>query len=383
MFHSLWRNFLVQPLVQETALRRQDGACVSFFLSPSGFERPSFRIAIHLFAVLIMQRLVLFLKIVFPGLLLYSLYYLVMHFYLYPLGSPKIARARASYDHAGLYRNAEVDYVILGDSTALYGLEPRKLSSRSVSFSMIASSLYSEYALLQKTEGMKIKKGIILTQTFISDHYNDSVWGISVPLGHFHFQDILTLFCDEQKSACSFYEKAELLTKYILAKGYLTTFAVQLLSDRLENYERSYGHLYQTFFDVTVKTRGFFEKTGIGENTPGQFLAPYGHHFSHALGPVPPGEIRHFQKLIELASKKNAKIFFVIMPFANGGKASAEAYRKSVKSLLLKRSAPPLKIIDLSVMESRLTAGDFWDYAHLNAEGARKVTLWLRKELLP
>lgn len=321
------------------------------------------------------------LKLLLPLLFVYGVYFLVMEFYLFPYESPKVARARASHDHAGLYESSEVDYVILGDSTALYGLVPRKLTARSVSFSMIASPLYYAHRTLEQLKYMNIRKGIILTQTFISDHYDDSVWGLFVPTGLFSMKDVNALFCHEMSSPCSLIKRAELHLKFILARGYLTTFSLQLLRERLENPDRTYGHLYQTFFEITKRTRGFFEKTGIGDNSPDQFIAPYTQNFSRAVTSIPPSEKWHLQELIQMARNRGVRIYFVIMPFGGGHKHPAYLYRKSVEKILAELNQPALKIIDLSLLETELSREDFWDYNHLNAKGAEKVSRRLRHEL--
>lgn len=330
----------------------------------------------------ILLRSVFFIKFFFPVFILYGFYFSLMEFYLFPSGSPKVARARASHDHARLYSSREVEFLILGDSTALYGLIPKKLSADSVSFSMIASTLYSAHRTLREAGEIKIKKGIILTQTFISDHYNESVWGLFVPSGIFSPEDVMALFCGQTGNACSLLSKTGLVLKYIFAKGYLTSFSLQLLLERVENYDRTYAHLYKNFFEVTKKTRGFFEKTGIGVNTPQAFLSPFRQHFSRPVRKIPPSEIDHLKKIQLMAHRKKIPLYFVIMPFAASKRYPAENYRESVKKVLRGSGLSELKIIDLSVYEKRLSESDFWDYSHLNAAGAEKTTQFLKEELI-
>lgn len=315
-----------------------------------------------------------------PLLLLYLLYFFSMQFYFYPKANPRVARALASFDHARLYRYKFVDYLILGDSTSLYGIIPKALTPNSSSFSMIASSLYSTSKILDQATSIKVNKGIILTQTFIRDHYDQDVWGLFVPTNLYTYNETLSLLCDQ--SQCKWNEALLINLKYALARAYLSDMSTGYFREQIDYLNLRYDKLYDRFLNVLKENNGHYVRRGTLLSSREMFLLPYFKHFSGPMPSIPSSESRSLTNLIKFAREQKVKIYYVIMPTAAGAMGvSTAVYRQSVKSYLSQFSGPHFEIVDTSDFESQLTLNDFWDFSHLNSYGARKFTHYLNAKI--
>ncbi|MBC7711770.1 MAG: hypothetical protein H7177_00425 [Rhizobacter sp.] len=325
-----------------------------------------------------------FLKVFLPIFIPLCVYYFLVNHFIYPKGSPKSTRALASLNYIESVKNTEVDYLVMGDSTAVYGINPAGLSKNSQSVSMIASPVYTAYKILEKLENIKINKGILLTQTFIYDHYDLDIWGYFVPNKIYSFNDVLTIFCLEKKPACTIFEKLDIGTKYLLARAYLNSYALDEIQDRLKYRDRNYAGMYAAYSKILRDNKGFFKKKRRELAERSVFLEPLREHFSMPLGSVPPAEIIYLRKIITYAKERHIPLYYIIMPTAayaldRGG--ATEPYRQSLKEFLKDDIGPDMQLVDTLPMEHLLNLGDFWDFNHVNDLGARKIESFLRSQL--
>lgn len=331
---------------------------------------------------MIRARIKLFGKILAPFLLVYAAYFLFMEQFIFPLGSPKSTRIFVAMEHARLYKNKAVDFLVMGDSTALYGIDPAQLSADSLSVSMVASPVYSTWRMLQSLEDIKIKRAIVMTQTFIYDHYDLDVWGVFVPNKVYLFKDVMNLFCMEKISECSQWERFKLGAKYFLARAHLTSHALRQLWEWMESDGRRFHNMHGSFLDMLKRKRGFFEKDRTALASSSIFLAPFREHFSRPVVFVPAAEKIYLSRILELAQQRGIKIYFVIAPFAATQLGvSTLAYRTSVKNILREFVGENFIIVDSTPVEKELKLEEFWDFSHLNSLGTAKMGKFLRREM--
>jgi len=313
-----------------------------------------------------------------PFLVIYFFYFLAMDFYFYPYANPRAARAQASVDYARFYASRDVHYLVLGDSSSLYGIIPKNLPGNSVSFSMIAASLFSSAKILEQVKNLKIKKSIILTQSFINDHYDQNVWGLFVPMRIYSYAETLNLLCGSNE--CSWSDYFLINLKYAMAKCYLSDMSINYFRERMEQLDMKYNRrFYNNYMLLLKEGNGHFTRKGSFESSREKFLLPYLESFSRPIQTIPEIEFISLKKILQFASDQNVLVYYVIMPTAATALGvSTEAYRNSIKSRLRPFESANFIILDASDYEKQLTIGDFWDYSHLNNYGARKFTEHLR-----
>ena len=322
-------------------------------------------------------------KIIAPVLLVYLVYCAYLRFFVYP--SDNFFSIRTSlkdqYNHHSI--PSEVDYLVLGDSTGLYSINPTLLTSNSYSASALAESAYKSYLTLMSLTNTKISKGILITQTFIGSHYDEDIWKIHVPISILSFKDVTNIHCGINGDQCSDLQIFKMRLKFILTKLYLTGysfqaatgslksfFGAQLINDKkdfIENINTNRGH-YASPPGLVLKTY--------------QFLNPFYNDFQHELPPPPSAELYYFRKIIEHAKNLGINVYYVITPMCtNFLNSDNSKYNKSLNDIIYQIKDENFTIIDGRPFNAQLSIPDYVDYNHLNKKGAIKFSKYL-SELL-
>jgi hypothetical protein len=304
-----------------------------------------------------------------------------MHFYFYPRYVPHLEKIKAATRYHSEAKSSDVDYLILGDSTAFFGIDPTTLPGYSVSFSLPASSLYFSEKQLHEISPMKIRRGLLLTQSFVSDHYDLDLWSLLVPSRMLDLKDIFNILCATH--SCSLIKRIEIYSEYYLAKLYIGTYAIEYLVDRIRHLDRDYSNLQLDYYNNLKENRGFLSKIG-------NVLPPTVFNYANAesllrpIHPIPDSEKIALLKMIGFANLHKIKIYFVIMPKADAYSSVSKTISedtKYIKKFLAPFENEDFKVIDASLMSNAMKIEDFWDFSHLNILGAKKIGNFIRTQL--
>lgn len=318
-------------------------------------------------------RIIKSVKFLVPVMILYFAYYFTMVDYVLPFGSRRSTRVQVASAYQKMFRNVELDYLVIGDSTAYYGIDPDYLPGYSFSISQTASTTYSNYKSLIQLENVKIKKGIIITQSFIEDHYKFDVWGLYIPNKALDLNDTLNIFCGERRDHCFSWEKAFYSLKYYQSKFLLNPYTLRLLYEWGEMGFPQYEGIFYGFLESITIHKGFFNKNNTAP-TRDLFLAPYNLNFNRAIPSFPVSEIEYFKKIIEYAKEHNIKLYYVMLPTAASiYQLSLDEYEKSLFNIIGPLQSDHFEIVNMRGVEGEFVREDFWDFNHLNSNGVRKL----------
>lgn len=305
------------------------------------------------------------LKILSLLLLFSSSYLLVMHFFVYENGNLYSIRIQETYKF-GMRRMPEsIDYLILGDSTCLYNISPKVLSTESHSACLVGGSLYLTKNVVNSLNFDNVKKGFIITQTFIDDHYDRDLWNLIIPNHLIHLSDVQKL---------SHLNPLSSTIKFVLSSIHLTETSLVDLSVRFKMLAFDFKN-YRKFFSKKIKDENGHYAADSRHLNEDDFNRPL-KNFSLGISP-PPIERETLIYFLNEAQKRRLHIYFVRTPrFQNN---LHEDYNQSVLEYLQTLKHPSLKILDYTSMD--LKREDFLDVNHLNGKGAKKFSHKLKSDL--
>ena len=298
---------------------------------------------------------------------LFCLYWLIIEIWVYKNGNLFSIRTQEIYKLNSYVRDQKHDYLIIGDSTCLYNIVPKVLSESSRSYCLIGSSLYLTKKVLKSQDFSKVQKGIIITQTFIDDHYDSDLWDLLIPNEIVKFKDVL-LTSNEPSLILNF-------TNYLLSKLHLTESSLNNLKQRLSMSDFDFDN-YRSNFPTSVQEANGHFPTRNRKLSEQEFYAPK-ENYSHEIAP-PEIERSSLAYILNEAGKYNLPVFFVRTPRLKD--STSTTYDSSVISYLKSFNDSNLKIIDGSYYPA-LKKADFVDVSHLSGEGAEKYTQHLKIEL--
>lgn len=301
-------------------------------------------------------------------------YFFLMKKYVYPNHLFSI-RAIETYNR-GFETLVESDYLVTGDSTAFYSIDPRGISPDSQSRALLASPLLMTEKQLRSLDLTKIKKGLVLTQTFIDEHYHSDIWGLLVPNNLITLEDIELLTNSNQKMSV----KISNFVNYILARLYLNEESMLALINYVNLPQKHSG--YQENLRIRLnQTAGYLAEDPEKKLKNEQFMLPFFSHFSRPVSP-PAGEINAFKKILAQLQARGLKVYFVKTPMAfEQTNVDIKIYQASVDEILKNLSSPNLIVVDGWNWGRQLDRADFIDFSHLNKNGAEKFSHFLRSSI--
>lgn len=321
------------------------------------------------------KRIKLWLRIMLPVFFIASIFSLILEFQIYRNADLVSIRARETFKRAHLPLDKDQDYLILGDSSALFSIAPKMISLNSSSRTMLGSSIYLSEKLLYELDLSRIKKGIILSQSFISDHYNRDLWRILVPNGLISLKQVYELH-----EINNLYEYVSYGGRFWLSRLHLDAFAMEALMSRLKPQDFSHEDFRTAFILKLDRDAGHFETVSKKLLPYDKFVFPYYEIFNRSAQ-IPPRELRALLNIVTLAASKNIPVIFVKIPNASRSlNLNTERFDNSVSEILRQINSPYFRIIDGTLL-ANLERNDFLDFNHLNSQGAKKFSASLAREL--
>lgn len=320
-----------------------------------------------------------------PFIIVYGLYFSLLNFYIYPHYNLFSARALLKKAYLDTSTPAEVDYLIIGDSSGMYSINPLVLSENSFNMANVAQTAYFTYKKLLSNPNLKINKGIIITQTFIPDHYNDDVWSVLIPIGEMDLFDVFKMYCHESDESCTFGKKLELTTKYFSHKLFLNSQALSDLAKFISKYPIDNHHDKLNYFRKFIKeNHGHYSSPVFAKTNLDEIEVSWKRNFSSSINNFPVSEKTYLNLIAKWAQNKKVPLFFFITPLANCvyPQFDTSEYTKSIKNILSQIDIPQKRIVNSQNFKKLFIEEDFVDINHINEDGARKNTLALKNVLV-
>ncbi len=319
-----------------------------------------------------------------PITLLYAIYFILLNQWVYPHYNVFSARTliKSRYNREAIPKI--VDYLIIGDSSALYSLNPKEISPLSFSASNLAASVYSSYKTLKSLNQIVITRGIIIGQTFTQKHYQEDLWEIMVPTNQLHLSEIVDMFCLHSTRSCSFNQKLFLTTKYYFSKFYLTSHSfnefIEFLKTFLESDNEKKIHYFEEFI---TKNNGHYASPSSSLTNHQELISSWGKSFKKNINGTPSSELFYLSKVIEYAKEHHVALYFIGAPLAPLPELaqSYPVYRQQVSEFLSKINLQGLKFISPDETNYHMNINDFVDINHLHQDSAKKFTKIVVKSL--
>lgn len=324
------------------------------------------------------MRLRIIIKLFFPLCLFYIIYFLIIEKHIYKNADLFSIGAQETFSLASQDIKSNVDYLIVGDSSSLYAINPLQLSKHSISKATVGSSVYMAEKQLRSIDVNMVQKAILISQTFIDDHYDMDVWGLLVPNGIMDFNDVTFLLNDSPELA----GRADITLRYYLSKLHLNYFAAAALMKWFKKPHFDFKKYREYLKRQLTTNQGHL---GIDPNRKmslENFLLPYKDHFNHAISPAI-SELNSLKKIVNLAEKHHLLVYFIKTPMADAQtNINIDSYKASVNKLLSQVTSSNFKIIDGWTFGQSLAIDSYLDFNHLNQKGADEFTKFLKLEIL-
>ena len=320
-----------------------------------------------------------------PFFVAYACYFSLLDFYVYPKYNLFSARALIKKTYLEKSMPNEVDYLIIGDSSGMYSINPLVLSENSFNMANVAQTAYFTYKKLIANSKIKIKKGIIVTQTFIPDHYNEDVWSVLIPIGEMSLADVLDMYCPNFADECSVGKKIELISKYFSHKLYLTPHALSDLAKFIDQYPQDNRQDKLNYFENFIaEHRGHYSSPIETKSSQEEIESSWKKNFSTSVVDVPSSEKKYLDLISKWANERSVPLYFFITPLASlvFPQFDTNEYSKSIQAILAQVEIPQRRIIDSKSFKKLFIEDDFVDIDHINEDGARKNTLALKNVLV-
>jgi hypothetical protein len=300
--------------------------------------------------------------------LIYLVFYFVVKFYFLPNHFRATAILNSSLTHwAEVSKNQNIDYLVVGDITALTGILPKMLSANSYSIALSTASMMDIYYQLKKTDLTHVEKGIVISNTFfVEKHYEVDFWDTLVLGGFYDFSDIVELYKVGEENGLfpySRYSKLEYFSHYLRQFFLINQSAINSLA----SYETTEGkNLFQRTYERIKNKNGFSKMPAVFKK--GNFYYSYRLHFNKYFYPTPTDDY-YFKKILELTKGKN--VFFILPPLADKThkNTSIEKYKIGLESYLdsLKLKYP---LLHYYASPLSISKENFYNFYTLYVDGA-------------
>lgn len=309
-------------------------------------------------------------------LVAYGLYWAAVEFiflaHLHPAGVR--AKLKAEYNLTQVPRD-EVDYLILGDSTAFYTINPLLLTPKSYSIAELGASVALSKKNFKEMGIKKINKGVILIQTFIDPHYDEDIWKIFVPQKMMSLSDVFSTFCGDFDSNCSWWKKASLASKFLLHRLHINgsigmTISYGLTTQSHIDSEGFAKHIKSSI----IKHRGHYpaRRTFVLEDK--DFYTSYWKNFTKPIAP-PESELNALRDLAEMVKSYGVNLY-VVHPQLYRAESfiNLKTYNDSYRKFIYKKGDLNFYYIDFTKFNIVLDRKYYRDVSHLNEDGSTKIT---------
>ncbi|MBC7538057.1 MAG: hypothetical protein H7281_04505 [Bacteriovorax sp.] len=281
---------------------------------------------------------------------------------------------------------SQIDYLIIGDSTGLHTINSKLISGRTYNVCISGASLLDTYKTLTLFDLSRIKKGIILTNSFNSKiHYGEDFWKRFVLTNSYSIKDLSKIF-NEDKTINIFpsnqFTPIEFYFTAIATKLLLNKYALEALSEYLKSL-RWNVNFYQKYTLSYIANNGFTTLVDPGTKfqlKDEEFFKQYFNFYSRPFQ-INVTDYYYLNKIYQIASRGNLLLIMPLLPLADKAtnlnvtnfKDSYESYFKNYEIHHPGFILAPIKI--------ELKRSDFFDFNHLNSEAANKTTMALLKLL--
>lgn len=287
---------------------------------------------------------------------------------LFPIG--KRAQIKRDYNYSQIPKD-QLGYIIIGDSSALYSINPLSLNNNSYSAAELGSSVAESRKLLSKLNIKKINNGIILMQTFIPPHYDEDIWNISVTMKLMNLHDVLDIFCGELEKNCNLNMRAYYRFKYLWTHLHLNshifvTMGYAIKEKLWQDTKRYHDYLRSTIYE----NNGHFGVKSSKVLEDHEFYMPYHKYFKQSISP-PPTELSELVELEKIAQSHNTKLIVVFPQFFQETKnIDLALYSKSYRDFIKKNVNSKIIFIGADDIKIDYKRRHFRDFNHLNQDGA-------------
>ncbi len=315
-------------------------------------------------------------KLFFFLLIAYGLYWSAVEFiflaHLDPAGLR--SKIKSEYIQAQIPKD-EVDYLILGDSSAFYSINPMKMGSNSYSAAELGATVALSKKMFQELGIKKINKGVIMIQTFIDPHYDEDIWRIFVPQKIMNLSDILSTFCNDFDNHCTWIKKATLTVKYLKYRLHLNSYIAATISYGLTTQSRIDRAGFERHVRSNVQAnRGHSAAKRSFVLEDKGFYTPYLKYFNQPVNP-PDSELVALRELAELVKAYGVELYLIHPQLYRAESfIRLEKYNESYRSFLHKKGNLNFHYIDLNEFNVVLDRSHYRDVSHLNEDGSTRIT---------
>lgn len=257
-----------------------------------------------------------------------------------------------------------IDYLVLGDSSSLHSIVPTILSKKSWSFSIPGGRLKDIETAIDLIDLKKIKKGIIIQNSFSIKHSKEDFFKYIVTSDLYSIPEIIKQIHDmysinnQKENMISMFVD---LIRIIQYKLYLTLENVIEFRDGIKSYFNGVRGVYGILKFKILTSQGYAEITS--PSSPIEIKK----QFEMELNEIDLNSLLLIQK-----KTKKTKVYFIIPTWVKNNrgfdKVISTLNKSSIKSFIF-----------VSGIEKGLDDKDYWDNSHLKATGAVKLTVNLKK----
>lgn len=314
-------------------------------------------------------------NILILSLITYVFYFVVVKFYIFPNHSGYGAQIILSIENEKRFSQLkEIDYLVLGDSSAFKNIVPDILSPNSYSLALPGGSTMDIFHRLNRIDTSKIKKGIVITNSFIAPkHYARDYWDRMVLFGFYDFSEFMRNYeiGVENKVFPSNYNKAVYILLYVKSKMLLSYRGLQALWYAPPSFQKKKS-MRQKLEAKFYKQKGWLDNPE-GIRSP-LFFKAYHTHYKKRFNSDPTDHF-YLSKILKLTAERNIPVYFVLGPLAERGYPliDVDEYKVTISEYMnsLKAQYPHFHYYPSRL---KLQPKAFFDFYHLSDKGAEKFT---------
>lgn len=305
----------------------------------------------------------------------FILYWGIVEYLFLPYLQPAGIRARIKNDYIKtMIPKDEIDYLILGDSSAFYTINPARMGSKSYSAAQTGASIYLSKNTFKELNIKKINKGVIVIQTFVAPHYDEDIWKIFVPQKMMDLSDVLSVFCGEFNTSCETQKKYYWSGKYFWHRIHLNAYAASTISYGLSTqFSSNMNGFSEHIKRNLIANHGHYaaKRRYLGNN---DFFAAYWKNFATRIDP-PKSELSALKELAGLVKQYGVNLYLVQPQLYRAEKlVDLEKYNKSYKDFITSRNDLSIVYLGYDEFNHILSREHYRDLSHLNEGGANKIT---------
>jgi len=248
---------------------------------------------------------------------IYSVFYFVLQWTIFPKYYRMTARHFASMNFVlEVESRGWVDHLVIGDSSGLHGIMPRKITENSFSVALSGASAMDTYFVLRRLQNLQIERSILLTNSMMSrNHYEIDFWERFVMLGTYGFQELREIYSlGEKNNIFPFneYSLPHFILKYLQNKLFMNHHFYLALLDAPRAIVRSWN-FRDNFAEELEMHHGFIHYPSSRQLNELEFVSPYAKILNGPLA-ISATDDFFIRKTIELAKEKGVPIDFFELP---------------------------------------------------------------------